>query len=348
VSGQYPSSHQVWSFDDQLSDRPQLMTSTEEFGLFADTIWTDLPPKEKPPFRMIRAISEHSKEISDIDTPFVAIEHDRGGHLPYGRSFDRFDSTEEFFNSERPSLSELSDLYRRGVELAEKRFLERISQLKQRNLLDETLVIYTSDHGETLGEPEHGLAVGHGAPIVPDVVNVPIVFAGAGLPDAELSYPISGTDIAPTALSAIDKNIPERCDGYDLWEGDKKDKRCRSELWLHANTTKFGEIEKYRGSSVWDRSGGYVFQKGSRLSRVALASNTGLRQAPWSYLNRDVYLPYRLLKFLKIYLSATVQYGSPGFSEKEGRTEVVPFNRSNIENDTKIDRDQLRKLGYLE
>ncbi len=29
-------------------------------------------------------------------------------------------------------------------------------------------------------------------------------------------------------------------------------------------------------------------------------------------------------------------------------TEVVPFNRSNIENDTKIDRDQLRKLGYLE
>lgn len=349
VSGQYPSSHLVWSFDNQLPDRPKLLTCGEEFGLFADTIWTDVLPEEKPPFQMICATGEDNKSIMELDPPFVAIEHDRGGHLPYGRSFDNFDSTLDFFNEKKPSSYKLSQMYKKGVKLTEERFLERIAGLKQRDLFDETLVIYTSDHGEILGELRNGITVGHGDPIVPELVDVPIVFAGAGLPDSELNCLMSGTDIAPTALSALGHDIPSSYDGVDLWrERVKETRRCRSELWLRANTSKFGEIERYRGASVWDGSGGYVFQQGSRLSRAAFAANMAFRQAPWSYLNRDLSLPYRFLRFAEVYLPSKRKHGHPGFSEDEAKSELACFDTSNIEADNKIDREQLQRLGYLE
>jgi len=345
LSGQYPASHCVWSFGDRLSDQPKLLTGEESFGMSAETIWTHLPPTEKPPFKIINAKAENAASLRELEPPFVAVEHHKGGHLPYGYSLAEY-NTPRFFKDIRPRLDELPPLYEKSVRTAEEKFFDRISYLKKNSLFDDTLVIYTSDHGEILGEAENGAAVGHGDPISPDLVNVPLVFAGAGLPNVNLDVLLSGIDVAPTALSALGRGA-RRFDGHDCWSAFPKDRLLRSERWVQYDAPIVGTIDRYRASSVWDSDGGIVFQKGSRFSRVGIAAGNEFVKAPWAYLNRSPRQIDRWLGLLRSYGSNVLRYGEPDFDRKAAAAAVEPFYESAVESGT-VDREQLRKLGYLE
>jgi arylsulfatase A-like enzyme len=348
LSGQYPATHCVWSFDDRLPNQPALLCGPEAFGMNADTIWTDLPPEKKPPFKMIGATGEHKADISVLDPQFVAVEHHKGGHLPYGHSFSEYASTDNFFKTEKPALSELFPLYQRSVQTAEQRFLDAIEYLRNCNLLEETLVIYTSDHGEALGEVENSGTIGHGDPISPDLVDVPVVFAGAGLPNSNLDRLLSGVDIAPTALSALGQEIDSIVDGQDCWTNEPSDRLFRSERWIQYESSMFGELDRYKASSVWDVNGGIVFHQGSLLMRLVLATGNEFVKAPWAYLNRNPRQPKRWVKMIRSYAANTLRYGDPEFSDKEAAAEIERFEKSSTPTEESIDRDQLRKLGYLE
>jgi len=345
LSGQYPSTHCVWSFDGRLAERPELLSGGESFGMSAQSIWTHLPPTEKPPFRMVGAADEDVGTLEEMDPPFVAVEHHKGGHMPYGYSFEEYD-TPEFYKDVRPSLDELPALYEESVCTAEERFLEALDYLKREGLLEETLVIYTSDHGESLGEAENGATVGHGDPISPDMVDVPIVFAGAGLPDEDLEVLLSGVDVAPTALSALGRKT-RNLDGHDCWTDSPDQRLLRSERWVQYDAPLLGTVDRYRASSVWDAGGGMVFHRGSRLGRVGIAIGNEFAKAPWAYLNRDPRYPRRWLGLLRGYSSGTLHYGDPDFDEEKAVSAIEPFYESAVESGT-VDQEQLRKLGYLE
>jgi hypothetical protein len=267
-----------------LPERPPLIDGPESFGMTAETIWTDLPPVEKPPFQMIGATGDDTAALADLDPPFVAVEHHKGGHMPYGFTFDEYASAEDFFRHKQPSLAELPALYEESVRTAEQRFLTICDRLVERGLLSDTLVIYTSDHGEALGETDNSATIGHGDPISPDLVDVPIVFAGAGLPDADLGTVLSGVDVGPTALGALGRSdsAGRRVDGYDCWHDSPEDRLLRSERWVTYDAPIVGDIDRYRAASVWDRNGGFVFHRGSRLARLALAVGNEFLKAPWA------------------------------------------------------------------
>lgn len=347
LSGQYPATHRVWEFDDCLSDRPALLSGPEAFGLNAETIWTDLPPAEKPPFQMVQATACDATPLTDLNPPFVAVEHHKGGHLPYGYSFADYD-TPGFFEKVSPSHKDLPALYEKSVRTAEERFLEAVENLNNRGLLDETLVIYTSDHGEALGEKKNGAVIGHGDPISPDLVYVPIVFAGAGLSDKTLDMCLSGVDIAPTAVSALGRST-HNVDGQDCWTEFPTDRVLRSERWTQADVPILGTIDSYKASSVWDSNGGIVFNMGNRLTQFGLAVRRELYAAPWAYLNRA---PRRLGHWpalLQKYGANSIRYGDPEFDKESAYSIIKPFRKADAADDTEeIDREQLRKLGYLE
>jgi arylsulfatase A-like enzyme len=96
-------------------------------------------------------------------------------------------------------------LYAESVPTAEKCFLATVDRLAERDLLEITFVIYTSDHGEALGEAANAATLGHGDQITPDLVDVSVVF-GIGLPDVDLDALLSGIDVAPTALAALGRS----------------------------------------------------------------------------------------------------------------------------------------------
>lgn len=86
-----------------------------------------------------------------------------------------------------------------------------LDDLEQRGLLDDTLVVLTSDHGEALGE--HQLFA-HRAGLYQDVVGVPLVIGGPGVAPGRVQAPVSpvhlfstlaraaGIELPPTALDA--------------------------------------------------------------------------------------------------------------------------------------------------
>lgn len=345
LCGQYPSEHRVWDFEGQLRKEPVLLRNADHSGFRADTIWTHLEPENKPPLRMTR--TTEGGELESLEPPFVYVEHDKGGHSPYGCTFEECESTDEFYRDVIDGPGEIPAYYERGVKRAAERFTARLDTLEDRGLLEETLVIFTSDHGELLGESEYGTVYEHKTPMTPELVNVPTVFAGAGLPtDLEFESLLSGLDIVPTALSAQGRSVPKSLPGADLWSQSPPGTRyLRSEIWAEYDLR--GDRTIYGASSVWTNGGGYVFHRGSAAARAVHALYYHNHSAPHARVRPLT--PGAQLRLLRTYVPETVTYGTPEVDESTARDHLPgPFTRGDT-GDSEVDeytREQLRRLGY--
>lgn len=91
-----------------------------------------------------------------------------------------------------------------------------IRALKQRNLYDEAIIIFTSDHGEMNGRQA---LVDKGVYLFPDVLRVPLSIkmpASYGMKHKTVDAPVSHLDIAPTLLGIAGVEPEERLDGRTL------------------------------------------------------------------------------------------------------------------------------------
>ncbi|TNJ44899.1 sulfatase-like hydrolase/transferase [Tamlana fucoidanivorans] len=85
---------------------------------------------------------------------------------------------------------------------------EIINQLEKAGLKEETLIIYTTDHGDFVGN--HGMvekaAMGHN--VYEDILNIPLIIKYPGQSQGEKKYElVSQVDILPTVLEIL--NLPE-------------------------------------------------------------------------------------------------------------------------------------------
>jgi choline-sulfatase len=90
--------------------------------------------------------------------------------------------------------------------------------LREKGLLDKALVVFLSDHGESLGE--HGEAT-HGYFIYQSTLHVPLIIhwpEGAGPFPARVKEPASLLDVAPTILQFLHILPPPHFQGRDLLE----------------------------------------------------------------------------------------------------------------------------------
>ena len=89
------------------------------------------------------------------------------------------------------------------------------SYLEEQGLWDHTLVILTSDHGEELFD--HG-GFEHGHSMFQEVLRVPLVFWGPGIPIGRVDEPVSLVDLAPTIYEAVGVKVDDPLSGVSLWE----------------------------------------------------------------------------------------------------------------------------------
>lgn len=95
--------------------------------------------------------------------------------------------------------------------------------LEKENMRENTLVIFTSDHGDYMGD--HGLMTK--SPAMYDcLTRVPLIFSWKGVFQENIISDelISNIDIMPTILSVIDAPIPEQVQGVDFSQYLKKGK----------------------------------------------------------------------------------------------------------------------------
>jgi arylsulfatase A-like enzyme len=94
------------------------------------------------------------------------------------------------------ALERMRHLYERSVAYVDDWLSRVMETLDDRGLLDETLVIATSDHGENLGENR---LFGHGFSLDERLTHVPFVAAGPGAP----------REPAPTSLAALPRMVAD-------------------------------------------------------------------------------------------------------------------------------------------
>jgi arylsulfatase A-like enzyme len=268
MTGQYPSTHNVWMFKDRLPDQPLLLKEPADWtaGFDSEKHWLNFDPEEKPPVKMLRLDDE--QRLEDLESPFVHIIHDLGPHAPYGFENDEYD-TESFFE-DHTDADDLARRYHEDAEKSARYFRSAVEKLESRGLLEDTLCVFTSDHGELLGEGGRlGGKWGHSTPLCPELLEIPMTFIGQGLPDGkELEGVVSGVDLAPTCLSAVGRPTGN-VDGIDLWTEQPRDDRfVRSDVWQRYEAFD-RDWPVYVASSIWDRGGGWVKHRRSSLLRVA-------------------------------------------------------------------------------
>ncbi len=94
-----------------------------------------------------------------------------------------------------------------------KRFVEF---LESAGLADDTIIIFTTDHGDFVGE--YGL-IKKGPELPECLTRIPLQFTGPGIvarPDAHPAH-VSIVDIMPTLCEAIGAELPEGVQGRSLW-----------------------------------------------------------------------------------------------------------------------------------
>lgn len=94
------------------------------------------------------------------------------------------------------------DAYDGAISYVDDRIKVLFDELDRRGELDNTIVIITSDHGESLGE--HGL-LQHSASLYRQEIHVPLIVWGAGIPAGkQIDAPVTTTGLPSTILSLID------------------------------------------------------------------------------------------------------------------------------------------------
>ena len=92
---------------------------------------------------------------------------------------------------------------------------EIIDQLKKDNILDDTIIIFTSDHGD--GLPRYKRELFDTGINVPFIILVPKKFSSWQKPGEKIYDLVSFLDIAPTVLNLAGVSIPSYMDGKSIF-----------------------------------------------------------------------------------------------------------------------------------
>jgi len=105
-------------------------------------------------------------------------------------------------------------LYDREIRHVDDQLDRFLTKLRAAGLLDNTLFIVTSDHGEEF--LEHGF-IGHGGNLHPEVVRVPLLMRGPGVAGGRrIAAPVGHADLMPTILDLLGIESPSVAMGRSL------------------------------------------------------------------------------------------------------------------------------------
>lgn len=192
---------------------PEQLLSNERYYLLAPEV-NDLalrwlaPRRERPFFLFLNYMDAHAP------------------YLPIGAWAERFrdqppprTAADRPHPGDPPALSEAAYLRDVNAYDAEIRYLDDhlrllFEQLEAWRLLEDTVVVFASDHGESFGE--HG-RVGHAVGIFEPEVRVPLVLHAPGLPGGvRISERASLVDVLPTVLELLSAPVPDGLHGIGL------------------------------------------------------------------------------------------------------------------------------------
>jgi arylsulfatase A-like enzyme len=168
--------------------------------------------RERRLFLFVHYYDVHSdyRSLARYDEQFVS---------PYGGAADGTTAQLMAFREGRVRLgaadaAHLVDLYDAGIRQMDDELGRLVSFLREERMLDGTLLVVTSDHGEEFLERGGVL---HGRTQFQEVMRVPLLMRGPGLSAGRrAATPVSLVDVMPTLLGRLEVPAPPGLDGEDL------------------------------------------------------------------------------------------------------------------------------------
>jgi len=107
-------------------------------------------------------------------------------------------------------IEDLLKLYDAEIRYTDRQIGRVLDALREQEILDDTLVIITADHGEAFGEHDR---FGHHPYPYEELIRVPLIVAGPGVTSTTVDQQVSLLDLAPTILDLVDADIPDTMEG---------------------------------------------------------------------------------------------------------------------------------------
>jgi arylsulfatase A-like enzyme len=196
-----------WTLKDRISGL------AEHFGLYEEAFnrkrWFGLFGSEAGAAQLTAAavewVDRHRRE--EPARPFLLWVHYVEPHAPY-RFHEEYAARLSIARNPLPG-----DRYDTEVALVDHWVGRLLGEVRERTPAAETLVIFTADHGESLGE--HGYW-GHGRHLYESGLRIPLALVWPG----RLAPQVVGTaainlDVAPTLLTLLGLPVPSEFQGFD-------------------------------------------------------------------------------------------------------------------------------------
>lgn len=182
--------------------------------------WLDETPRTEAPFFLFL----HTYEVHHPYTP-AAQDLQRVGAAPYDGWLGDAVEVQELkrINRRRATADEADLAFIQAAYDAEIRSMDRalgqlLDGLRERSLLESTLVVFTSDHGEEFGE--HGRVGWHSHTLYDELLRVPLVirFPERRWAGRTIQRQVRLIDLAPTVVESVGAVAPREWQGVSLLE----------------------------------------------------------------------------------------------------------------------------------
>lgn len=133
----------------------------------------------------------------------------------------------------------IRNLYDGGISYADETVGEVIDKLKSLGILESTLIIISSDHGEILGQD--GKTLGHPpTECYDDLLHTPLIVAGPGIPsNLRVTTKSQNADIVPTLVELLSLKTESKFDGRSLLKQIRSPAAPDSRPFAYARTQAF-------------------------------------------------------------------------------------------------------------
>ncbi|HEY4699326.1 MAG TPA: sulfatase, partial [Nitrososphaerales archaeon] len=187
-------------------------SENQKFFLFLDTSGRGVhdPYLSIPPYETMFDNNYHGKIISDLDE-FQKLMKENN------ISYDDFDSRRTFYwsfvnKSDSRDIQHLIALYDANIFRYDEFFGKFFDYLNSSGLLNRTIIIFTTDHGEEFGE--HGGFM-HSR-LYDETIRVPLLVFLPNSKNGMIHEQVGLVDIVPTVLSFLNITQPAEIDGRNL------------------------------------------------------------------------------------------------------------------------------------
>ena len=162
--------------------------------------------------------------IAEEDVPFLSTLYFESSHFPYDfipkymgkpkTEHPPLPSQYSFFSYSDQHAPLFKTRYHNTLHYLDQVISRLLESLRKEGLLENTLIIFTGDHGEGFHDP---IGVTHGREITSAVTEVPIAFIGLDAKNAfQKQCTASHIDIYPTILDFLDLPVPKELQGVSL------------------------------------------------------------------------------------------------------------------------------------